>query len=163
MDYTRIALYSQVISAVLFVAAMVWIWIRFIQPAVLSAQQNQNAQLAEAERHRDEAKRVLEGLQGEIGIAKRDAQAIKGRIEAQAAVERDNSLREAREAGERALRNAEAELDRGRAAARERLREDLVNRALAMARTEAANRIDAAADAKLVGAFVGKLERGEQN
>ncbi len=138
MNYESVALYSQVASAALFVLAMIWIWVKFIQPAVLSAQQNQNAALAEAERHRDEAKRVLDSLQGEIDSAKQDAAAIKRRVEALAAAERENALREAREFGERTLRNAREELPRSRAAAREQLREELASRALGLARVAGA-------------------------
>ncbi len=103
MNYEAIAEYSQIASAVLFFAAMIWIWFRFIQPAVLSAQENANAQIAEAERHRDDAKAVLDSLQGEVAAAQRDAAAIKDRCVAQARTESEAILREARDAG-RAVR-----------------------------------------------------------
>lgn len=163
MNYTLIALYSQVASAALFFIAMIWIWVRFIQPAVLTAQQNQNAQLAEAERRRDEAKRVLDGLQGEIANAKRDARAIKERVTAQASGERQATLREAREAGDRTIRNAQGELARSRAAAREQLREQFLNRALQAARVRAAERVDAAVNSQLLSTFLNNLERGGRN
>lgn len=163
MNYTQVALYSQVASSVLFVIVMIWIWVRFLQPAVLTAQQNQNAQLAEAERRRDEAKGVLAGLHGEIENAKRDAQAIKERVAAQASAEREATLRETREAGERGLRNAERELDRSRAAARDQLRDEFLNRALEAARTRAAERVDAPVDSRLVSAFLNNLEHGGRN
>jgi F0F1-type ATP synthase membrane subunit b/b' len=160
MNYTLIAEYSQIASAVLFLIAMIWIWIKFIQPAVLVAQQNQNAQLAEAERHRDEAKAALDALQGEIEKAQGDAEAIRLRVQAQAQAERDAILRESREAGERAVRNAGGELSRSRAAAREQLREEIADRVLNLARVEASQRVDAATDRKLVLAFLSDLERG---
>ncbi len=159
MNYEAIAEWSQVASAVLFLAVLVWMWIKFIQPAVLSAQAAQNARVIEAERHRDEAKAALEGLQGEIGLAQQDASAIKDRIAALVAAEREAILREAREAGERALRDAEGELARARAAARGQLRDELVEKALGLARETAARRMDAAADKKLSSSFVRSLER----
>jgi len=67
MNYQSIAQWSQVASSVLFLGVLVWLWIRYIQPAVLAAQAAQNARIAEAERHRDEAKAALDGLQREIG------------------------------------------------------------------------------------------------
>lgn len=159
MNYAAIAEWSQVASALLFMAALVWLWVKFIQPAVLTAQAAQNARINEAERHRDEAKAALEDLQREIGTAQQDAVAIKDRIAAQIAAEREIVLREAREAGERALRDAEGELARARSAARVRLRDELLEKALGLARQDAARRIDAAADKKLAASFVRSLER----
>jgi F0F1-type ATP synthase membrane subunit b/b' len=159
MNYEAIAEWSQVASAVLFLAVLVWMWFKFIQPAVLAAQAAQNARVNEAERHRDEAKAALEGLHGEIGLAQQDALAIKDRIAAFVAAEREAILCEAREAGERALRDAEGELARARAAARIQLRDELVEKALGLARETAAGRMDAAADKKLSRSFVQSLER----
>lgn len=163
INYTAVAEWSQVASSVLFLAVMIWIWMKFIQPAIIVAQQNQNAKLAEAERHRDGAKATLDSLQGELGNAQRDAEAIKQRVAAQAAVEREAVLREAREAGERAVRNAQGELGRSRAAAREKLRDELLDRALVMARTQAEQRVDQRVNHDLVMSFLGSLEHGGRN
>ncbi len=161
MNYEAIAEYSQIASAALFVLVMIWIWIRFIQPAVLSAQQNANAQIAQAERHRDEAKAALDSLQGEIASAQQDAAAIRQRAERQAKREREALLRETHEAGDRALANAQGELARARASARDRFRDELLENALDLARSEAAARVDAALNGRLVTQFVGSL-RGER-
>jgi F0F1-type ATP synthase membrane subunit b/b' len=160
INYQAIAIYSQVASSVLFLLAMIWIWMKFIQPAVLAAQQAKNAQIAEAERHRDEAKAALDALQGEIDNARRDALAIEQRAQAQAQAEREAVLREAREAGERAVRNAQGELARSRAAAREQLRDEMLEAALNEARVQAAQRVDAVVNQRLVGTFLNKLEHG---
>lgn len=160
MNYVAIAEYSQIASSFLFVLAMVWIWVKFIQPAVVTAQQNANAQLAEAERHRDEAKLQLESLRGEIDNAKRDAAAIKQRVEVQAKTECEAMVAEASRAGERAIVNAAGELDRSRAAARERLRDELLEQALKLARTQAEQRVDSTLNARLVGTFLNNLEHG---
>jgi F0F1-type ATP synthase membrane subunit b/b' len=163
MNYALIAEYSQIASAVLFVAVMIWIWVKFIQPAVVTAQENANAQLAEAERHRDEAKAQLESLRGEIGNAQRDAVAIKQRVEAQAKAECEAMVGEARRAGERAIANAQGELERSRASARTRLRDELLDQALTLARTQAEQRVDAGVNAQLVGSFLNSLEHGTRN
>ena len=160
MNYELVAEYSQIASAVLFVAVMIWIWMKFIQPAIVTAQQNQNAKLAEAERHRDEAKAALDSVQGEREAAQRDAEAIRQRVAMQAQLEREAAIREAKEAGERAVRNAEGELGRSRAAAREQLRTDLLDRALDLARTRAAARVDDRVNAELVESFVGNIRNG---
>jgi F0F1-type ATP synthase membrane subunit b/b' len=157
MSYELIAQYSQVASSVLFLAVMVWIWNRFIQPAVLKAQENANAQIAQAERHRDQAKAALDALQGEIEAASRDADAIKQRCVVQARSEHDALIREAREAGERAVRNAQGELQRARQAARGRLRDELLEKALDTARVQAASRVDDPTNARLLQAFIASL------
>lgn len=164
MNYEAVALWSQVLSAILFIAVLVWMWFKFLQPAVLLAQQNANAAIAEAERHRDEAKVELESLRGEIENAQRDAIAIKQRVQAQAKVECDAMVADASRAGERGIVNAQGELDRSRAAARERLREELLDQALTLARTQAQQRVDAGMNAALVGSFLSNLEhRGSRN
>lgn len=163
MNYTAIAEYSQIASAVLFVIAMAWIWVKFIQPAVIAAQANANAQLAETERHRDEAKAQLDSLRGEADAARRDAAAIKARVEAQAKAECDAIVAEARSAGERSIHNAQGELARARAAARGRLRDELLDQALTLARTKAQQRVDDGVNAHLVGTFLSNLEHGGRN
>jgi ATP synthase F0 subunit b len=157
--YIEAALWSQVIAAMLFLGVLGWLWVRFFQPAILAAQDRYNKQIAQAERHRDEAKATLELLRGEINGASRDAKLIRERAAAQAAREYDAALSEAREAGERAVSNARGELERARATARQRLRDLMLSGALAHARTLAAKRVDAQTDARLVDRFVTSLER----
>ena len=157
MNYEAIAEYSQIASAALFLLVMIWIWMRFIQPAVLAAQDKANAQIAEAQRHRDQAKAVLDSLQGEITAAQHDAEAIKQRCVVQAQAEREATSREAREAGERAVRNAQGELQRARAAARVQLRDELLSKALDAARSIAMGRVDDRTNERLVRAFMASL------
>lgn len=160
MNYEQIAVWSQVLSAVLFMAVLVWMWFKFIQPAVLAAQETHNKQIAEAERHRDEAKASLDALRQEIEGAKHDATLIASRATDQAVREREATIAEAREAGERQLRGAQGELDRARAAAREAFRTELLDRALQAARQEATARVDSGVNAKLVDGFVSSLSNG---
>jgi F0F1-type ATP synthase membrane subunit b/b' len=163
VNYEVIATWSQVISAILFLAVMIWLWIKFIQPAVLAAQEAHNRQIAEAERHRDEAKSALEALRSEINGAGRDAGAIRQRATDQATREREAAVAEATSAGDRAVRSAQGELDRARAAAREQLRTELLDKALVLAREEAETRVDAKLNAQLIVRFVSSLERRAQN
>jgi F0F1-type ATP synthase membrane subunit b/b' len=157
--YIRIALWSQVVAAALFIAFLVWIWVKYLQPAVLAAQERHNKQIAEAERHRDEAKAMLDLLRTQINGAAHDAEAIKQRAIAQAKREYDAAVAEATDAGERALANANGELQRARASARDQLRREILDRALAQARQDAARRVDAATNARLVNGFLGSLEQ----
>jgi F0F1-type ATP synthase membrane subunit b/b' len=157
--YVQIALWSQVVSAILFLVVLLWLWVKFIQPAILAAQVRYNKHIAEAERHRDEAKATLDMLQNEITGAGRDADLIRQRATTQAQREYDAAVAEAREAGERSLANAQAEFGRAVAAARDRLRVEMLEKALDRARREASRRLTPEANAKLVDGFVASLER----
>lgn len=160
MNYEAISIWSQGLSALLFLVLLIFIWIKYIQPAVLTGQQNANAQIAEAERHRDEAKARRESLEREIDTARRDAIAIKQRVEAQAKAECEGIIAEARQAGERSVQSARGELDRSRAAARERLRDELLDQALTLARTQAQQRVNDGVNKEIVASFISKLEHG---
>lgn len=157
--YVSVAIWSQVVSAVLFIAVLVWLWLKFIMPAILAAQDRQNKQIAEAERHRDEAKATLDLLRNDIESASRDAAAIKSRVDAQAARECEAIVSEAREAGERSVRGAQASFSGMLAGARDRFRAEMLEKALARARDEAATRVDDALDARLIDRFAASLER----
>jgi F0F1-type ATP synthase membrane subunit b/b' len=158
--YVQAAAWSQVIASLLFVAVLLWLWFRYIQPAILASQANSNRQIAEAERHRDEAKAALELLKTATHGASHDAELIKERAVAQAARESEAAIAEARGAGERALRNAQGEFSRALTSARAQLRDELAGKALDRARSEAMRRVDAGLDARLVDGFIGSLERG---
>jgi len=88
VNYEQIAVWSNVACALLFYVVLIWMWVKFAQPAVLAAQANTNKALAETERHRDEAKASLDVLRAEIEGAARASQMME---EAQrtAAVELD--------------------------------------------------------------------------
>jgi F0F1-type ATP synthase membrane subunit b/b' len=156
--YIEIAIWSQVASSICFMAALVFVWFRWLQPVLLAAQARSNEQIALAERHRDEVKGALVALREEIGSAQRDAELIAQRAELHAAREHEALVTDAREAGERSLRDAQGELERARAAARERLRDELVERALRIARGDAVTLVTAPLDARLIERFVGSLE-----
>jgi F0F1-type ATP synthase membrane subunit b/b' len=157
--YFQIAVWSQIVSSVVFIAALVYMWMRFVMPVVLAAQARSNRQIAEAERHRDEVKGALETLRGEIESARHDAQLIEQRASGRAEHERQSLLQEATEAGNRLLADAGRELERARTAARHRLRDDLIERALRRARDDAVRRVGPAFDARLIDRFTGSLER----
>jgi F0F1-type ATP synthase membrane subunit b/b' len=157
--YVQIAVWSQVISALLFMGVLVWLWFKFIQPAILGAQDRQNKQIAQAERHRDEAKSMLDVLRNDVENARRDAELIGARIDGEATRESESIVAETRDAGERSVRDAQVEFSRALAAGRERLRIDLLEKALRRARDDAARRVDAATDAGLVERFTRSLER----
>lgn len=155
--YVEIAIWSQAASSILFIAALVFIWYRWLLPVLMAAQERSNRQIAEAERHRDEVKGALDSLREEIASAERDAALIAQRAELHAQRERESLLDETTGAGERALQEARGELDRARDAARRRLRDDLVAQALTIARGDAAARVGPSLDARLIEHFVDSL------
>jgi F0F1-type ATP synthase membrane subunit b/b' len=159
MNYTLIAFWSQIAAFVAFIAGIVWVWKRFMEPAVIAAKDASNRSLAEAERHREEAVAALDVLREEISGAEQDGVAIRQRAADQARRERDAAIAEANEAGERQIRGAEGELERARLSSRDRLREEILDRALVIARAQAAGRVDAAVNATLVDRFIAGLER----
>jgi F-type H+-transporting ATPase subunit b len=156
--YIQIAIWSQVLSSVIFIALLVFMWFRWLLPVFLTAQERSNRQIAEAERHRDEMKAALQTLHAEIATAQHDAELIVQRAGDHAEHERQAAIAEATDAGERALQNADKELERARAAARQRLRDELLDRALKMAREDAKQRIDGGLNRRLIDWFVGSLQ-----
>lgn len=160
--YLKMAVWSQVVSSVVFIAVLVYIWQRYVLPLLLAAQERSNRQIADAERHRDEAKAALDALGGEIETARRDAALIEQRAAERAEHEHAQILKEATEAGERVLADAGRELDRARAAARTKMRDDLVALALQIARDEAAKRVGADLDHQFVERFAGSLEGADR-
>lgn len=163
MNYDEIAKWSQVISALVFYAVLVWMWFKFLAPALKTAQTNQNKVISEAERHRDEAKNALETLRGEIEGARHDAKLIRARADEQARDEASAIVTEARTAGDRALRNAQGEITRARAEGRDALRAAFAEKALELARQDAQRRVDGSMNVQLVNAFTASLEHGAKN
>ncbi len=157
MNYNAISVASQGLSALLFMGVLIFLWFKFAQPAVAAAQEAQNREIEENERHRDESRAAIARLRQEMMDARDDAQAIAERVAIQAERERVQALAEARESGERALNNARGELDLARANAAVQLRDEMLERALVLARSDAAARVTQALHAGLVDAFIGTL------
>ena len=158
--YEAIAVWSQVVGALVFIVVLVYLFARFVTPAIRGSQERKNAELAESERRRDEAKADLERARVEVAGADGDVAAIGERAQRDAVRERERLLAEAKAEGERVVRNAEGELARGRYAARARLRSELVEKAVAIAR-EAAARLDETADQRVIGGVLQAIEKRE--
>jgi F0F1-type ATP synthase membrane subunit b/b' len=156
--YFHIAVWSQIGSSIVFIAALVYMWVRWFMPLVLAAQERSNRQIADAERHRDEVKGALEALHAEIETARHDARLIEERAGARGDHEREALLKETAETGERALAEAGRELERALAAARHRLRDEMLARALSLARNDAVELVSPTLDARLVERFTESLK-----
>lgn len=160
MSLETLAQVSQIVGAVVFVIAIVWIWNRFIAPGVKAYQQAKNAELAEAEARREHMRQDVEAARAEIARADEDCAEIRARIDVVSERDKRKTVEDARHEAERIVRNAEGELERARMAARNRLRIEFIEKALAKARDDAPSRIDAGMDRKLVDSTVNDLARG---
>ena len=156
--YEALALWSQVFGSIAFIIVLVWLFNRFVRPAIAAAQQRSNAELAEAERRRDAAKDLVGVAQAELDAAGADVGAIARRAQVDAARERERILADANAEGERLVRNAEGELGRARVAAKDALRAELIARAVQIAR-ESAAKLDAQTNERIVHGVVGTIER----
>jgi F-type H+-transporting ATPase subunit b len=151
---------SQIAGAIIFLIAVILIWNRFIAPAVQGYQQSKNAELAEAEARRERIRADAAAARGEVERADADAREIVARSAAAAERERRKAIEEAKADAQRLVRNAEGELDRARLAARDRLRIELIEKALAKARAEAPARVSDATDQKLVELTIDDVTKG---
>jgi len=157
MNYELIAVWSQVACFVAFAVVAVWIWQRAITPAIAKAQEAQNQRLADLEARLAKMESEREEARAAAARAKEEAKLIVGRVDDLVAREREKYLAEIRSEGERELRSAEGELDRARHAARERLREETLASALAIARERALTEVNEATERALRERFVASL------
>ena len=160
--YQNLALWSQVGGSLAFFIIVVWLWRRFLGPAILSGTVRKNAELAESEKRRDEAKDSVEDAQRALIAADDDVRAIRSR----AGARRRRRTRAAGRPKRRTRASASCatragELARLRRSARETLRDELVARALEIAR-EAATKVDATTDRRLLDESLGVLEGGNR-
>jgi F0F1-type ATP synthase membrane subunit b/b' len=157
--YTQVAVWSQILGSVAFILVLIWLWNKYLTPAVIASRDRKNAELADAEKRRDAAAEEVEVAQREVAATKGEVEAIRSRAARDADQFRARVLAEAQAEGDRLVRNAGGELARGRYAARETLREELVAKALEIARTSASG-LGPDANRHLVGEVVESLERG---
>ncbi len=158
MNYEALAVWSRIVESIITLVILVVLFRKYLLPPIGRQQAAKNAEIAQAEARRDTAKSDIEKARGEVESAKRDALRIRADMEGAAARERDRLVATAEDEGKRVLQNAQGELERARATAREQLRFDLIERALAQARAETRWRIDAGANLRIVESTVSQLE-----
>jgi F-type H+-transporting ATPase subunit b len=150
MNYELIAQWSEIIGGFAFILVMVWLFRKFLLPAVAAGEVARNADLVNAERRREQLRTDVAAARAEVEAADRDALAIGARAENDARHEQQAIVAEGRREGARLLANAQGELDRGRIAAKDKLRIEFIERALNRARELATQQLSAAGDARLV-------------
>jgi F-type H+-transporting ATPase subunit b len=161
MSLELLAQVSQIVGAVVFVIVAVLVWNKYIAPGVKAYQASKNAELAEAEARRERMKAEHAAAQAEIDRADADAKEIRARIVTIVGHDHGLAIAEAKAEAERIIRNAGGELERARLAARDHLRVELVEKALAKARAEAPKRVDSATNERLIGETVAQLVKGK--
>jgi F0F1-type ATP synthase membrane subunit b/b' len=157
MNFEAIAQYSEVIGGFAFVIVAVWLFRKFVLPAVRAGEVARNADLVNAERRRDALREEVVQARGEVEAADRDVLAIAARAETDARHEHDTILAEGRREATRLLQNAQGELERGRIAARDTLRIEFIEKALNRARELAATELSDDGNTRLVGKTVDEL------
>ena len=159
--FEAVALWSQVLGAVVFLIVLILLFRKYLIPAVEANEKARNAEIAEAEARRERVRAEAAAARGEVEGAQRDAAEIRARVDAVVKREHDHLVAEARADGERMVRNAEGELERARMAARDRLRIELIEKALLQARAQAPGRVDERTNTRLVNETVDDLSRGK--
>ena len=159
MNYDAIALWSQVVAAVVFAALIVIGFMRLITPTIEHMTAAKNDEIRESEKRRDEAVARVTAARAEMAVATAVAGRIKEAIERDARREAAIIVATAHSEGQRLVRNAHADYERSRVAARDQLRIEMIDKALTAARKAVQSRIDDKAEATLVGRFIEDLER----
>jgi F-type H+-transporting ATPase subunit b len=160
--YEMLARWSQILGALAFIAVLIYLFRKFLTPAVAAAEVSKNAEIEDMERSRVVAQADLDAAKRETADTDARAASIRERGSHDAASERERILAEARADGERSLVNAEGELVRGRVSANERLRTRILERALEIAREGAAKRVDAATNDRIIASVIDSIEREGQ-
>jgi F0F1-type ATP synthase membrane subunit b/b' len=156
--YEQLAVWSQVFGSVAFVAVLVYLFNRYMIPAIIASQERKNAELLEAERRRDAAKEDVLIARRELDDVEEEVKAVRMRSAVDSRKERERILADATSDGARLVQNAQGELLRGRAAARELFRVALLNNALRIARLKAEQHIDTIQDQRLVEGVMGAVD-----
>jgi F0F1-type ATP synthase membrane subunit b/b' len=160
MNYETIAQYSEIIGGFAFLIVSIWLFQKFVLPAVRAGEIARNADLVNTEHRRDELREEVAQARGAVEEADRDALAILGRSETDARHEHETIIADARREGLRLIHNARGELDRGRIAGRDRLRIEFIEKALNRARELAAQQVSNDVNARLVAKTVDDLTIG---
>jgi F0F1-type ATP synthase membrane subunit b/b' len=160
MSFETIAQYSEIIGGFAFLIVAIWLFRKFVLPAVRAGEISRNSDLVNTEHRREELRDEVADARGEVEAADRDAQAILARAETDARHEHETIIADARREGLRLIHNARGELERGRIAGRDKLRIEFIEQALNRARALAAAELSPADDTKLVAKTVDDLTIG---
>jgi F0F1-type ATP synthase membrane subunit b/b' len=161
MNYETIAQYSEIIGGFAFVIVMIWLFRKFALPAVRAGEVSRNADLVNSEHRREQLRSEVSAARAEVEAADRDVLAIAARAETDARHEHETIITDARREGLRLLQNARGELDRGRIAGKDKLRIELIEKALNRAREIAQQQLSDDGNAQLVAKTFSDVTAGK--
>ena len=118
--WDTIAQWSEIIGGVAFIVVAVWLFRKLVLPVIVRTTERKNAELLDAEKHRDALRARVAEARERVAEADREASAIEARAFGDAQREHEQIVDEARREGTRLLLNAQGELERARIAARDR-------------------------------------------
>jgi len=139
MNYETIAQYSEIIGGFAFLIVSIWLFRKFVLPAIRAGEISRNSDLVNTEHRREELREEVAEARGEVEAADRDAKRSSPALRPTARHEHETIIADARREGLRLVQNARGELDRGRIAGRDKLRIEFIEQALNRARALARN------------------------
>jgi F-type H+-transporting ATPase subunit b len=149
---------AKLIDFVIFVAALVYVYNRWIKGALVAHQEAQNRAVEEALLYRDRAEKSVEDAKGAVEKAKLDSVRMLELARAQAQRLFVDERTSAGEYAARIVAHAQGELDRERYRVRRELLEETVQRAHAAAHDIAKNELTDAQQRALIERFTNELE-----
>lgn len=150
---------AKVIDFIIFVAAIIWVWNRYLVKQLAAQQEAENKIVADAQAHRSQAETGIAAAQAAIEQAKTDAVRMVAVGQAQAAKLVVDERAAAQSHAQRILSHANGELERERYRVRRELLEETVEQAHARAAELAKRVIDPAKQEVLVDRLIADLER----
>ncbi|HVA37181.1 MAG TPA: hypothetical protein VNJ51_06180 [Candidatus Dormibacteraeota bacterium] len=151
--------WAKLIDFVLFVAFLMWLWIKYGRPQVEAAVDAENGRIAGAEQALAKARSDADAAREARRVADAEREAILHNADETGAHAVVEHVAEAKAQAERIRAHAEGEVDRQRYAARVRLRIEMIEDALIKARRDAAARTDESLQSSLVEGFLDDLAR----
>jgi F0F1-type ATP synthase membrane subunit b/b' len=150
---------AKVVDFIIFVVAIVWIWQRYLQRALVAAQEAQNKRFEDAVAARAEN-------EGRVGLAAAGVEAARAAAArmidvaaSQAKRTAVETLAAAQEHSQRIVAHAAGELDRERYRVRREVLENTVERAYSRAKLLATGELDAVKQRALLDRSIDELER----
>jgi F0F1-type ATP synthase membrane subunit b/b' len=158
-QFTTPVFIAQAIDFVIFVAAIVWLWIRYGKAALVKSQDAQNKAMDDAVARKSDAEAALARAREAFEHAQRVAVTMVQTAQAQAKESAERDREAAVERASRVAVHASGELERERYRVRRELLEDTVEQAYTKARALIVHELDHAGQHALIDRLIVDLER----
>lgn len=150
---------AKLIDFVIFVTAIVWVFRKYLTPALIAHQEVQNKIVEDAQGYRQQSEAAVDAARAAIDQARIDSGRMVDVGKLQAARLIDAERADANSHAERILAHAGGELERERYRVRRELLEETVEQAHAQAQAIAKQEIDKPKQQGLVNRLIAHLER----